>query len=248
MWFVRTYLKANLKISFKLKTFFLLQTPLLRIYSIEVKLPIHRDVIGAKIVDIRSGKNFVTKWVRAKPVGTGILWKAERCARTPQIVTCHMSQKSDSCHLPGKWEEEGFFFSPDWLAPPPPSAALSRPKSLSILLTFALSFTQEVATDSRKGTESQFVQLPPALWRLLQCTSPLGPAVPCGLSCRKHGLHREAPGTVPGSELKLFCLQFLVSLGNSLVITALWSYSSWAAVAKYQRLAGLAEIYFLRAL
>lgn len=112
MWFVRTYLKANLKISFKLKTFFLLQTPLLRIYSIEVKLPIHRDVIGAKIVDIRSGKNFVTKWVRAKPVGTGILWKAERCARTPQIVTCHMSQKSDSCHLPGKWEEEGFFFFP----------------------------------------------------------------------------------------------------------------------------------------
>ena len=97
MWFVRTYLRANLKISFKLKTFFLLQTPLLRIYSIEVKLPIHReythrDIIGAKILDILSGKNFVTKWVRAKPVGTGTLWKAERCARTPQIVTCHFTK------------------------------------------------------------------------------------------------------------------------------------------------------------
>lgn len=120
MWFVRTYLKENLKISFKLKTFFLLQAPLLRIYSIEVKLPIrreymHRDIIGAKILAILSGKNFVTKWVRAKPIGTGRLWKAERCARTPQIVTCHISQKSDSYHLLGMRGGGFWFFSPDSL-------------------------------------------------------------------------------------------------------------------------------------
>ena len=119
MWFVRTYLKANLKISFKLKTFFLLQAPFLRIYSIEVKLPIrreyiHRDIIGAKILAILSGKIFVTKWVRAKPIGTGILWKAERCARTPQIVTCHISQKSDSYHLPGNERKRVLFFFP-WM-------------------------------------------------------------------------------------------------------------------------------------
>lgn len=157
MWFVRTYLKANLKISFKLKTFFLLQAPFLRIYSIEVKLPIrreymHRDIIGATILAILSGKIFVTKWVRAKPIGTGILWKAERCARTPQIVTCHISQKSDSYHLPGNERRRVLFFFPltDSLL------LLQQPcqtKSLNILLIFALSFTQEVTTNNRKGTE-----------------------------------------------------------------------------------------------
>lgn len=185
MWFVRTYLKENLKISFKLKTFFLLQAPLLRIYSIEVKLPIrreymHRDIIGAKILAILSGKNFVTKWVRAKPIGTGILWKAERCARTPQIVTCHISQKSDSYHLLGMRGGGFWFFAPDWLAPPS-STALSRPKSLNILLLFALSFTQEVTTSFSLCSFPQSSHA--CTW--VHRTSPLGREILCDLSCRK---------------------------------------------------------------
>lgn len=254
MWFVRTYLKANLKISFKLKTFFLLQAPFLRIYSIEVKLPIrreymHRDIIGATILAILSGKIFVTKWVRAKPIGTEILWKAERCARTPQIVTCHISQKSDSYHLPGNERRRVLFFFP-WLTRSSSFNSPVRPNHwifCSYLLWASLRKWPPITGKVLSFSLCSFPQSSHTCsW--VHRTSPLGQEILCDLSCRKQGLHGEAPEVISGSELKLFCLQFLVSLGNSLVVTALWSYSSWAAVTKYQRLAGLTEIYFLRAL